>query len=464
VIRPRDIVRGQGTVNRPTFLFAGLALGILKQILDVTMGVVAFHGGWNAFNYWLPLGRLVGLGALTVGELAHLLAYVALAVPFIWIGVCLTLARLRDAALPLWMSLFFFLPFLNLAFFVYLCCVPTAGAGAELRGGPRPGRSVRWDRWIPRSAAGSAFAGVMLTLPIGLLLVLFSTHFLTLYGWGLFVGIPFMMGFFSVMVYCWHEPRSFAACLGVACLSPLLLGIGLLFYAIEGLICLLMAAPIAMVLALMGGAFAYWLQSSRHAPAATPAVMGLLLVGLPLGMAAEHWAAPNPPVFAVTTSVEVNAPPEVVWPNVIAFTELPAPDEFLFRIGIAYPQRAEIAGTGPGAVRQCLFSTGAFTEPIEVWDAPRLLKFSVSSNPPPLEEWTPYKAVTPPHLRGFLVSQGGQFRLIPLPGGRTLLEGTTWYRHSMWPAAYWKLWSDHIIHTIHLRVLRYIAARSVASL
>jgi hypothetical protein len=32
----------------------------------------------------------------------------------------------------------------------------------------------------------------------------------------------------------------------------------------------------------------------------------------------------------------------------------------------------------------------------------------------------------------------------------------------MWPAAYWKLWSDHIIHEIHLRVLRYIAARSTA--
>jgi len=224
-----------------------------------------------------------------------------------------------------------------------------------------------------------------------------------------------------------------------------------------------MAAPLAMLLALMGGAFAYWLQPSRHAPAATPAVMGLLLVGLPLGMAAEHWAAPKPPVFAVTTSVEVNAPPEAVWPNVIAFTELPPPEELLFRIGVAYPQRAEIAGTGPGAVRHCVFSTGAFTEPIEVWDAPRLLKFSVSSNPPPLAEWTPYESITPPHLRGFLVSQGGQFRLVPLPGGRTLLEGTTWYRHSMWPAAYWKLWSDHIIHTIHLRVLRYIAARSVGA-
>ena len=46
--------------------------------------------------------------------------------------------------------------------------------------------------------------------------------------------------------------------------------------------------------------------------------------------------------------------------------------------------------------------------------------------------------------------------LTPLPGGRTRLEGTTWYRHRLRPAAYWKVWSDEIIHQIHLRVLRHI--------
>jgi hypothetical protein len=26
----------------------------------------------------------------------------------------------------------------------------------------------------------------------------------------------------------------------------------------------------------------------------------------------------------------------------------------------------------------------------------------------------------------------------------------------MWPASYWQLWSDTIIHEIHMRVLRHI--------
>jgi hypothetical protein len=164
------------------------------------------------------------------------------------------------------------------------------------------------------------------------------------------------------------------------------------------------------------------------------------------------------PVFAVTTTVEIDAAPEAVWPHVVAFSDLPEPAEWLFRSGIAYPKRARIEGSGRGAVRYCEFSTGPFVEPIEVWDESRLLKFRVTENPAPLTELSPWPDVVPRHLHGYFVSKQGQFRLVPLAGGRTLLEGTTWYQHGLWPAAYWRWWSDAIIHRIHLRVLRHIRA------
>ena len=44
--------------------------------------------------------------------------------------------------------------------------------------------------------------------------------------------------------------------------------------------------------------------------------------------------------------------------------------------------------------------------------------------------------------------------------GRWQLEGTTWYRHNLWPATYWQVWSDYIIHRIHLRVLEHIKERA----
>jgi hypothetical protein len=455
-----QILRGEGTLGRGRYAAAGIGLMGMKHFLDILLATALFKQHWGALNYWLPLGVVTQLAALRGEDFKFLLGMVALAVPFIWIGAALTLARLRDAAWPSWMVLLFFVPLLNVLFFAFLCSVPSKPPGApHLWAATERGRLL--DRMIPRSASGSAFAGAMLTLLLGGFLAYFSTNVLQTYGWGLFVGVPFGMGFASVLIYTYHEPRTFRSCFGVAILSPSLLGLALLAYAVEGIICLLMAAPIALVLSAIGGTLAYVLQGWHRTRDAVPAMLGALLLALPTGMTMERAAAIEPPVFAVTTSVDVDAPPESVWPNVIAFAQLPPPREFLFRAGIAYPVRAEITGAGPGAVRRCLFSTGAFVEPIEVWDAPRLLKFSVETNPAPLEEWTPYERVTPPHLRGFLVSRGGQFRLVPLPGGRTRLEGTTWYQHTMWPASYWRLWSDYVIHQIHLRVLQYIAARSI---
>jgi hypothetical protein len=73
-----------------------------------------------------------------------------------------------------------------------------------------------------------------------------------------------------------------------------------------------------------------------------------------------------------------------------------------------------------------------------------------------MRELTLWNAIPPPHVDGFLVSRRGRFRLEPLEGGRTRLEGTTWYTHRVWPVTYWRPWSDWIIGRIHARVLDHI--------
>jgi hypothetical protein len=80
-----------------------------------------------------------------------------------------------------------------------------------------------------------------------------------------------------------------------------------------------------------------------------------------------------------------------------------------------------------------------------------------------MNEWSPYGRIIPKHLHGYFVSERGQFRLTPLANGGTRLEGTTWYRHGLWPAEYWRWWSDAIIHRIHLRVLRQIKTMAEAT-
>jgi hypothetical protein len=248
----------------------------------------------------------------------------------------------------------------------------------------------------------------------------------------------------------------------VALLSVTVVCAALFAFAIEGLICLIMAAPLGIVLALFGGFMGHIIQRRDAPPVETPHVytahaFALVLLALPALMLLEHTLGLEPPLRAVRTSIVIDAPPQRVWPKLVAFSELPPPQEKLFQTGIAYPIRAEIEGHGVGAVRHCVFSTGAFVEPIEVWDEPRLLKFGVTSQPPIMDEMSPYPHLDPPHLNNYLHSRQGQFLLTPLDGGRrTLLEGTTWYQNRFWPGVYWNRWSDHIIGRIHMRVLEHI--------
>jgi hypothetical protein len=302
-----------------------------------------------------------------------------------------------------------------------------------------------------------AFEVTVLVLLLSIPLLMLGIYRLDFYGMGIFVALPLLIGFVSVLLYGRNAPeRTWRECRNIAIGSTLAVGTSVLLAGIEGVVCLAMASPIVLFLSLAGGVIAYSLRASFWRRRSSPALLLLLLLSAPLLMGAEAAVPRQAPVYAVRTAVEIDAPPEAVWRNVVSFRQLPPPDDWVFHTGIAYPVRAEIRGRGVGAVRYCEFSTGPFVEPIVVWDEPRRLAFRVTANPPALQELSPWGTIHPPHVRGFLVSRRGQFLLTPLPGGRTRLEGTTWYQHGLYPAGYWRLWSDWIIHSIHLRVLDHV--------
>lgn len=444
-----DIWSWHGRVGRARYLTTGLVLFAIKHNLDRFLAA-AFGYRWSIFNYWV-FDTPAGIEEITFRDATFYAVLLLVALPFIWIGTVLTLRRLRDADLPLWLVVLFFLPFFNLIFFVLLAALPSSEWPGE-----RKHFSSRIGRLIPESEFGSAAFGTLLTAVLAALTAAFSADSLGNYGWGLFVGIPFFLGLNSTMIYGFHQPRSLGKCLAVAALSAALAGLALFALAIEGVICLAMALPLAGVLALFGGFIGYVLQQRQSFATNTLRVASVGFLLMPGLILVEYGLGETPQLHEVKTSVVIKSDRETVWRHVVSFSQLSPPTERMFKTGIAYPIRADIYGRGVGAVRHCMFSTGAFVEPITVWDEPRLLRFDVTAQPPMMEELSLYSDLRPPHLENYLVSQRGQFELKTLPDGSTLLEGTTWYQNRFWPAPYWYLWSDYIIHRIHQRVLLHI--------
>lgn len=449
-LQARDLWDCRGTIGRRDYALWGLILFVAKYNLDRAIAAFFFQRSWFPWSYLLGVDGAAGANpSANNGPLFFSLLLVSL--PFVTSGVMLTQRRLRDAGWPPSAVILFFIPFVNLVFFGLLCVEPTRAAA-------RPAGEGHWKNLVPTMRPFvAATSGIAASVALGVALVAFGTLFLKTYGWGLFVGTPFMMGFFSALFYGSAEPRTLGQSIMVGILSVAIVAGLLVALAIEGLICILMAAPIGLFLAALGAAAAWLVQRDRRGRQQTGArLYATAWVVAPLLLAAESRAPAATPLFSATTRCEISAPPAVVWRHVVSFGELPPPHERVFEMGIAFPVRARLEGNGVGAVRYCEFSTGPFVEPITAWDENRRLAFDVRSQPHPMREWSPYSHLYPAHLEGFFRSRRGEFRLTALPGGRTLLEGTTWYEQAIWPQPYWKPWSDYLVHTIHRRVLEHI--------
>jgi hypothetical protein len=449
-LRFSDLWKWQGEVDRGTYAFVGIALFAIKHNIDRIVATAIFGRRFTIFNYWIPPTDAVRIDALSPNDVRFLATMVLMSIPFVWIGFSMTVRRLRSADLPAGFSVLFFAPFLNLLFFAFLCFIPDRGrllnSQSEI--------PIAKSPLIPADPLGSAATGAIVAGFVGTVAAYVGVQSLGVYGWGVFVALPFCMGMLSVLIHTYHRYQTLTSCLMVSVLSVMVVAAVLFALAIEGFICIAMAVPIATPLAILGGIFGFLLQRRRN-PLVHSSMM-FALAALPLTVTGfEKVQPPAPPVTTVETSIRIHAPAEMVWRNLIAFSDIPESGDWLFRLGVSEPLRAELDGAGVGALRQCLFSTGMFVERVEAWEENRYFAFSVVSPALTMRELSPYN-IHPRHLEGYFVPQDAEFHLISNDDGTTTLSGTSRYRNAMWPSRYWRLWSDVIIHRIHKRVFEHI--------
>ena len=427
-------------LRRGPYLAWGLGLAAIKYLVEFAIIWATSATSYLPQQFLLPL--LSAKSSATAGCPTWVLGFIFFwSYPFLIAALVLTAKRCIDMGQSPWLSLLLLVPFLNLVFIAAFVVWPSATATQlQPRGAIPVGRKATFVRWTK---------AILLSQLAEASILIVSVLLLHEYGMAMFFATPLVMGVLSGYTVS-RERLSLSASLWTSLLS-LLIGMGLVLVAgVEGAICLAMAAPLLIATTLLGGWFGHVLAFSVHDKSYTS-----LAITLPLVLLADWtWDLRQP--RQVLTEIEIDASPEDVWQTVVAFPPLREKPGGLFRWGVAYPIQARIDGSGVGAVRYCEFSTGAFVEPITVWNPPERLAFDVTEQPDPMTELSPYRQIHPPHLEGFLRTERGEFRLVRLPDGRTRLEGRTWYSIDMHPVHYWQVWCDQIIHAIHQRVLQHI--------
>lgn len=473
--QPRRWFRIDGPVSRSDYAMLGWTLAIAKYAIE--LGFVV----WLTGQFYTPLEFLnpwLNSKAGFLDQTSGLaMAWFAFTIPFVLIAVSMSIRRAADVGWSPWWGMAILVPLLNYVVMFVLSLASSreekaaeealiAKRQSESRFQP-PRLGDANDRTLPPayqsdegvlSAFYTALAlGVLLQVVVGMT----SVWVFNEYGLILFFTTPFFAGAVSGAVFNASHRRS----VGLLCLLIVVMNIGsyiaMLCVGLDGAICLFMAFPLLGPLSFFGGLAGRAIASANLRNRREHRGMIGSMILLPLALLLEPFDQ-HRELHRVDTTVVINAGTTDVWEQVIAFPEIEEEPAWFFKAGIAAPIRARIEGTGVGACRYCEFTTGPFVEPITAWDEPAnnldlgRLAFDVQSQPLPMEEWTPFSGLHPPHLDDGFVSRRGQFVLEPLGETQTRLTGTTWYDIDVRPRMYWRIWATPTIHAIHERVLGHI--------
>ena len=198
--------------------------------------------------------------------------------------------------------------------------------------------------------------------------------------------VPLLIGMLTVYRLA-PAQRTWGKALLLPWIPTLLFVAGTALLLIEGSICIVMALPIFLATASLGG-LVMWLVMKFAVPPKSvvssflvlPALAGLFERDLPLRDVRETSDA----------SVHIAAPPQAIW-RLINRAERIAPAEmaagWAYRIGVPHPLEAVTVDTAGGRVRKLRWEQGVhFDEPILDWDENRYIRwryvFAADSIPP----------------------------------------------------------------------------------
>src|SRR5207248_9322298 len=111
-------------VDRPAYLVSGLVLMALKYALDAAVVWLVTRQVWTPLDYMIP-SLALRQAKLRVVPAWLVVAMVLWSLPFLWIGVSMTVRRALDAGRSPWLAALFFVPVVNYAVMLALGAAPS---------------------------------------------------------------------------------------------------------------------------------------------------------------------------------------------------------------------------------------------------------------------------------------------------------------------------------------------------
>lgn len=441
----RRLLSFTGEISPLTYVIVAPAL-LLSQHLAVVL--VFKFSGWglslshDGIFWFLPLRRLAAMPGLPAwaGAIGFTFSLV--------VAWGLAIASFRRSA---WSGGGYALVTLTLVPAIQMLAVPLLAL--------LPRRSTH-ENLEPETGTNVAHItqGLLAGMAIIVLAVLISAVALGAYGWGLFILTPFLVGITTAYLANRRRMLTGQQTTFLVLLAAALGTLALIMLALEGLACIVLAAPLGAFVAAAGGMLgraAALVGKKRDRP-----LMSLAL--LPAVFALEAALPPALPI-EMHEVIEIAAPPSAVWQALTSDDPVMEPPGLVGWVGLAYPIRGRLIGEGIDAERQGEFSTGVAHERVTEWQPSRRLAFVVLNQPPAMEEMSPYRTVHAPHVQGYFETIGTSFDLEPSIGGGTRLTVKASHVLRMDPVLYWEPLARLAIHLNVSRVLRDIEAKAMAT-
>jgi len=360
-----------------------------------------------------------------------------------WALAALAIRRARDAAINEWWAAAAILPPLQPLLVLILSRLPSRAGPSS----PSPATSDARAR-ITVEAFQGACAGVGLTI----LAVATSTLVFGVYGSGLFVVSPLIIGAVTAYIGNRRSDIGGRATWALVKSAAVLAGLALLALALEGLICILVIAPLWLLISAIGGLIGRAIARATHRP---PRSTSAALVVIPLVYALEA-IFPASVSFENQVSIDIKAPPAAVWRSITAMGHIEEPPGLLFRLGLAHPLSGRLVGEGVGAERHGEFSTGIAVERITEWIPNHRLGFVVLNDVPTVRELSPYHHVHAPHVVGYFATTLASFELEDRGAHMTRLTLRSTHVLRLEPTLYWLPLVNWVVEENKARVLRHI--------